>query len=301
MKEKVRSLIVAICVGLCFVLSSCNDGADVTDEYEQWQSEIAAIDSYLTQAGISAIKDPSGVRMAITKLGTGLPAQITNTVDVDYVGRRFSDGVQFDQGNTKLLLSECIEGWQVALSKLPEGSEAVIYIPSIYGYGVNGEGSIPGNTTLEFSIKLNDVITSTSELQKIGSDTLAIDEYLQTKNIDAIRDSSGIRYIITTPSNGPTAFWYDKMEVNYSIKLLTDDTRTIVSTEQIPSDDFYSRPVDYIHGMKIGLQKLPVGTKATLYIPSVLGFGAEERSDNAGAVIPANSNIIVEVEVVNIE
>ena len=84
--------------------------------------------------------------MIISKLGTGLPGQKYNTLDVDYVGRRYEDKVVFDQGNFTFKLSDyIIDGWKIAFSKLPAGSEAKLIIPSLYGYGVQGQGaSIPG-------------------------------------------------------------------------------------------------------------------------------------------------------------
>lgn len=285
-------------------LISCNDGADAPQEIDRWYEEVAIIDSELTASGTSAEKDPeTGVAMVITKLGTGLPAQLNHTVDVDYVGRRFEDKVQFDAGNTKLKLSDYIPGWRTALSKLPSGSEAKIIIPSLFGYGSTGSGNtIPPNTILEFDVKFNKASRSSAEVQRLASDIEAIDEYLSNKSIEAVEDTTGIRYVITAPGIGPTATWFDRITLKYTIKLLSDDTRAIVTLERAPTESYYSRPVDYIHGMLIGLQKFSVGTKATIYVPSPLGFGTVEVSDGTtGASVPANSNIIVDVEVIDID
>ena len=68
-----------------------------------------------------------------------------------------------------------------------------------------------------------------------------------------------------------------------------------------PSESFYSRVIDYFHGMKIALQKMPVGTKATLYIPSGYAYGPEEqKNQNGQIVVPSNSNIIIELELTEI-
>jgi FKBP-type peptidyl-prolyl cis-trans isomerase len=297
-----RSLATGLCAGVCFILFSCNDDPDVPDDLARWYQEVAIIDGAL--AGTQPVKDPeSGINMIITKLGTGLPAQKYNVVDIDYVGRRFEDKVVFDQGNTKLELSKYIVGWQIALSKLPQGSEAKLIIPSLYGYGSIGSGSaIPGNTILEFDVKFNKATLSSTEAQRLGSDTVAIDNYLAGKSINAIKDSTGLRYVITTPGSGPTPTWYSRLTMKYNIKLLSDDTKTLVSLERQPSDTYYSRPVDYIQGLVIGLQKLSVGSKAVFYIPSGYAFGPDGVTDpNTGISIPANSNIIVEVELINMQ
>lgn len=303
MKMNVKSYIVGIGVITAIVFSSCNNGPDAPDELDQWYEDVAAIDAYLASSGTTnVIEDPSGIRMVITSLGTGLPAQGNNGVDVDYVGRRFSDKFLFDQGNIRQNLVPLIDGWEIALSKLPVGSEAKIYIPSLLGYGTAGSGSaIPPNEILEFDIVFNEVVLSNTEIEKFKTDTTAIDQYLATKSITAITDPTGLRYVINTPGAGATATWYDKLKLKYTIKLLTDDANSVITLEREPDEGFFSRPVDYIHGLKIGLQKLSIGSKATFYIPSGYAFGPEGATDaNTGASIPANANLIVEVELVDI-
>ena len=303
MKMKVRNLMVGFSVGLCFIISACSDnGGETPDELQRWYEEVAIINNDL--AGSNPVKDPeSGISMIISKLGTGLPGQKYNTLDVDYVGRRYEDKVVFDQGRiTTLKLSDYIPGWQIAFSKLPAGTEAKLIIPSLYAYGVQGQGaSIPPNTILEFDVKFNGAKLSSAEVSRLGADTVAIDNYLQSKSITAVKDSTGLRYVITTPGTGPVASWFDRLTLKYSIKLLTDDTKTIISLDRSPGDQFYSRPVDYIMGMIIGLQKLSAGSKAVLYIPSGFAFGADGASDGAGTSIPANANVIVEVEIASID
>ena len=100
MKMKVRNLMAGFFVGLCFIISACDNGGETPDELQQWYAEVAIIDSDLASAGITPVKDPkSGISMIISKLGTGLPGQKYNTLDVDYVGRRYEDRVVFDQGH----------------------------------------------------------------------------------------------------------------------------------------------------------------------------------------------------------
>jgi FKBP-type peptidyl-prolyl cis-trans isomerase len=304
MKMKVRNLMVGISVGLCFIISACNDGPEGQDDLARWMEEVSIIDNTLASAGITPVKDPeSGISMVISKLGTGLPAQKNNTLDVDYIGRRFEDKVVFDEGSiTTLKLSDYIVGWQIAFSKLPAGTEAKLIIPSFHGYRSQGSGNlIPPNTILEFDVKFNEAKLSAAEATRLAADTVAIDEYLASKNIDAIKDTTGLRYVITTPGIGPAADWFDKLSLKYSIKTLADDTKTIVTVDRAPSDTYYSRPVDYIMGMIIGLQKLSAGSKAVLYIPSGYAFGPDGASDGVSATIPANANIIIEIEVLDID
>ncbi|MFO0265768.1 MAG: FKBP-type peptidyl-prolyl cis-trans isomerase, partial [Cyclobacteriaceae bacterium] len=52
-----------------------------------------------------------------------------------------------------------------------------------------------------------------------------------------------------------------------------------------------------IRGWQIAFPNFPVGTRATLYIPSSLGYGPQ----GSPPTIPANANLIFEVELVGIE
>src|SRR5688572_4177802 len=117
MKMKVRNLMVGISVGLCFIISACDNGSETPDELERWYEEVAIIDNNLASAS-NVVKDPeSGISMIISKLGTGLPGQKYNTLNVDYIGRRFEDKVVFDQGNFTFKLSDnIIDGWKIAFS-----------------------------------------------------------------------------------------------------------------------------------------------------------------------------------------
>jgi FKBP-type peptidyl-prolyl cis-trans isomerase len=300
MKNVIKSLAIVVLGSIA--LSSCMSGDDPFNPYEQNQKDIATIDNYLTSNNITnVIKDPTGVRMVIATLGKGLPANVTNTVDVDYTGTLLSNGSQFDKGNVKGQLSGYIDGWKVALTTLPEGSKATLYIPSQYAYGNTAKGSIPANSILVFDVNFKDVVYSSTEVSQFTTDTTAIDAYLASKNINAITDSSGLRYVITSPGSGAKPTWYNKLKLSYTIKLMTDDTKNIVDISQQPSETFYSRVVDYIHGLKIGLQKMSVGSKATFYVPSGYAFGVNGgRNQQNELVVPPNSNLIIDVQLTDI-
>jgi FKBP-type peptidyl-prolyl cis-trans isomerase len=297
-KRIYSGVILAALFGL---LISCNNKAEEPFDFEaQFQKEIKLIDDYLAASSIPVVKDPLGIRMVITKLGTGLPAQPASTVDVDYKGTLFTTGNTFDEGNTRLPLTEYISGWAIAFQQLPEGSEAILYIPSYFGYGNVDKGDIPANSTLVFEVKLKDVANSSSYYQKLAADSSAIDTYLSDKGITtAIKDSTGIRYEITTPGSGDSPGWYDKLKLTYSIKLLSDDTRTLITLNREPTDSYYSRSVDYVKGMLIGLHKMQEGSKATIYIPSSLGFGPDGVNES-NIYVPPNANLIIEVELQDI-
>ncbi|MBL0743423.1 FKBP-type peptidyl-prolyl cis-trans isomerase [Chryseolinea lacunae] len=290
-------------VGLSFVLSSCLNSGDTYNSQLQLTQDVTAIDNFLSTNNISAVKDINGVRMVITKLGSGLPGQFTDSVDVDYVGKLFGSGATFDSGNTKGKVQNYIDGWKIALTTLPAGSEATLYIPSLWGYQNRTDlAKIPANSILVFDIKFNKVMVGGTQISQFKTDTTAINNYITTKAVaNVVKDASGLRYVITSPGSGPIPSWYSKVKLKYSIKLLSDDTKVLATVEREPTVDSYSRVIDYIHGIKIGLQKMQTGSKATLYVPSGFAFGAQGAQDGSGSVIISpNTPLIIDIELVSI-
>jgi FKBP-type peptidyl-prolyl cis-trans isomerase len=298
MKRKFGTMVIWLVVLILpFGLTSCLNDSDTQSPQEILENDIETIDNYLTSNNIDAVKDPSGIRMAISTLGTGFPAQSISKVDVDYIGKLFSDGSMFDEGNIKTDLQNLIDGWKIAFTILPVGSRATLYIPSGYAYGSAGQQGIPANSILIFDVFFNDVIETSTQQQKLGTDTVAIDDYLTTKGIIAEKDTTGLRYVVTQLGTGQKPGWYDKVKFKADYKLLSDDTKVVHSLVWEPMDSFFSRVIDQTpNGLKQGLQKLPAGSKATFYLASGLAYGASGASGNGQVLIPPNSNIIIEVE-----
>lgn len=302
--NSVRRLISAALIAAVFVFNGCIDSPDdIEDPNIQLQKDIAAIDSYLSSNFIGALKDPSGIRMEIIKFGTKLPARTVNTtVDVDYVGKIFPDGATFDQGNAKASLKSLITGWQIAFTKLPVGTQARLYIPSGWAYGTTGRApSIAPNTTLQFDVEFNEAVISDAEKAQFTKDTTAISAALG-ENTDYVRDTTGISYKITQQGSGPSITWFAKVDFKITYRLLTNPNAAVATVTQKPNESFDSRPVDFIQGIMIALQKMTVSSKATVYIPSGLGFGVNGATDSNGSqVIGTNANLIVDLEVTGVQ
>jgi len=296
MKTKFGTMVVVLVVLILpFGLTSCLQEEGETPE-ETLEKQIAEIEAYLASNHINAVKDPRGVFMAITEMGTGLPAVQSNKVDVDYVGKLFGTTTEFDKGNTKGVVSGYISGWQIALTTLPQGSKATLFIPAYWGYGNVVKDPIPANSILVFDITFKDVTESATEIATFTSDTTAIDTYLDTKGIAVTTDTTGIRYVVTQTGTGAVPSWYDKVKFSFNFRLLTDDTK-IVYENTVETDAFLSRPVDFTPAMNIALQKLPAGSKITVYAPSGLALGTVGLRDQSGKVlIPGNANVIIDIE-----
>lgn len=125
---------------------------------------------------------------------------------------------------------------------------------------------------------------------QLATDTLAIDAYLAANKIDAIKDKSGVRYVITKASTGEKPVLSSTVIFKYKGTLL----------ETGAEFDQSSNPVEYplsrlIKGWQIVFPLFAKGTKATLYIPSSLGYGANGMPPQ----IPGNANLVFEVELVD--
>ena len=297
--KRVLSLLCAVGVGL--VMIACSDTGTNENPNDRLKAEVENIDAYLAGKGITdAVKDPTGVRLVIFKLGTGYPAKIrlNSTVSVDYNGKLFPDGESFDNGTTKQQISRYIDGWKIALGLLPEGSRARVYIPSAWGYGPTGNApTIPGNATLEFDMVFNELVRTSTELAQLRTDTATVDTYLTNKEIVTEKGALGLRYLVTQQGTGTIPGLYDKLKFNIKYKLLSDDTKTVADFDFEPTEEYYSRAIDQLaDGVKTVLTTVPVGSKVTMYLPSMLAFGPLGASTNDVQVIPANANVIVDIE-----
>ncbi len=297
-----RYSVLIVCL-FCFLIG-CNKSTPVVPTSVQLARDIEAIDQYLSDNGITAIQDTTGVRYVVHTLGTGpVPAVADKCIRVNYAGRLMSDNTEFDSNTSyKTSLLGLIAGWRIVFPKLPKGSKATLYVPSVYGYGSLGNGKIPGNANLIFDVEVLDVYEYNyisgycyDEPLLLPADQLTkdigiIDQYLNSNGISAQTDPSGIRYTVQSSGTGTAPTLSNCVTIKYTGRLLTG--------EQFDQNvTGYKAPLkNLIEGLKTGLQLLPKGTKATFYIPSGLAY----KTISPNTRIPANANLIFEVELAEV-
>ncbi len=125
----------------------------------------------------------------------------------------------------------------------------------------------------------------------------ALQNYITVNGYTATQHSSGVFYNITAPGTGTvSAGLCSTITVKYTGKLTTGSTF-----------DSNTTGVQFQLGQLIvGWQKvLPLlrsGGKITLYIPPSLGYGDREVRDNNGTLlIPSNSYLVFEIELMNVQ
>ena len=125
---------------------------------------------------------------------------------------------------------------------------------------------------------------------QLQADIKIIDDYLDAHAITAIKHPSGVRYVINQFGTGDNIPCLGNVfSVTYEGRLLTNNS--IFDSAKKPVPFILS---NLIAGWQIAFLQFNKGTKATIYIPSGLGYGSQ-----AGGNIPANSNLIFDVDLID--
>ena len=119
---------------------------------------------------------------------------------------------------------------------------------------------------------------------------LALQNYLSANSIIAVQHCSGLFYRVENPGTGQAPLICSYVSVRYKGYLTSgavfDETTTAVpiNLSQV------------IQGWKNGVPLLKTGGRIVLYVPPSLGYGNQEvRDQNGNILIPANSNLIFEI------
>jgi len=130
----------------------------------QLEADLKIIDDSLVRWGLTASKEPNGVRYLVQEAGTGAKPTLNNIIVAKYTGKLLKTGAVFAPTDTITIhLYDLIVGWQTTLPYISKGSKVTLYIPSGYGYGAvdirdnQGAVLIPRNSNLIFDIELLDV------------------------------------------------------------------------------------------------------------------------------------------------
>ena len=132
---------------------------------KQTVQDEALIQAYIKKNKLTAKakKTVGGTWYVITARGKGALPKAGQTVSVKYRGTVLATGKEFDStarhGDAPfdfvLGQGQVIKGWDQGLAVLPQGSKAILLIPSGLGYAERGAGGdIPPNAVLRFDVEL---------------------------------------------------------------------------------------------------------------------------------------------------
>jgi len=120
---------------------------------------------------------------------------------------------------------------------------------------------------------------------QLAADIAKIDQYLLESGLEAIVDTTGLRYIIKEQGIGDTPEICKDIAIVYTGRLMSDSTifDTTAGPVRFALDNL-------IVGWKIGIPKIKEGGRIQLFIPSQLAYGSPGR-----ASIPENANLIFDI------
>ena len=133
------------------------EGAKVAGEKNKKEGD-AFLEQNKKQPGVVTL--PSGLQYKVLVAGAGKTPRLSSTVTTQYSGKLI-DGTEFDSSYKRgeaatFPVNGVIKGWTEALQLMKEGAKWELYIPPDLAYGPagTGDGTIPPNATLIFTIEL---------------------------------------------------------------------------------------------------------------------------------------------------
>lgn len=136
---------------------------------EQIKVDDKKIQEYIQQNNLQNVqKTESGVYYVVKEPGKGPQASVGDQVSVHYKLSHL-DGKELESSRNNPMANgepfkftlgqgQVIKGWDEAIQKLQEGSEATLLIPSTLAYGEQDRGpDMPANSILRFDVELVDV------------------------------------------------------------------------------------------------------------------------------------------------
>jgi len=228
---------------------------------------------------------------------------------------QFGDNLKNDNKVAAEMLSMVEEGQRTIFKCSPKYYFGQQYPEHLIDLFLNSIG-ISADDELIADIRIKKIITNEERTQMIQTQYMAqletdkklIIDYLAAHKISASTTQSGLFYVIDESYQGVAIVPNKKVKVHYIGKLLNGNIFD-TSLEKVAKDNNVYNPKrkyetielevakrQVIAGLDEGLLLLKKGEKARFFIPSGLAYG----ETNQGDIIPANSILLFEVEVVDV-
>jgi peptidylprolyl isomerase len=202
---------------------------------------------------------------------------VKNESDYAYVGMSESDApITFTVGG-----GEVFPGWDEGMLGMKVGGKRLMVLTPELGLGEQAYSDIPANSTLVLEVT---VVEASEPLT-----ATVVDEK------DYITTASGLKYYDLVEGTGEAAAAGQTMVVNYT-GWLEDGTQFDSSIDSGQTFSFVLGAGNVIAGWDEGIAGMKVGGKRQLVVPAELGY-----KDQANGIIPANSVLIFEVELLEIQ
>jgi FKBP-type peptidyl-prolyl cis-trans isomerase len=233
---------------------------------------------------------PEELQVTVLEEGTGPEAQDGDTVVVDYVGVRTSDGVEFDNSYDRfqpfpVVLGQggVIAGWDQGLVGAQAGSRLQLDIPSELAYGAESRGEFIGeNEPLTFVIDVRAVVPPGEEPTESG--------------VDPSEGATEVTVVDLVEGDGP------ELEIGQlafiRFVLFRGDNGVVLQsnwTEQLQplplGEDIFPPLFEGLQGMQVG------GRRAITFPPQYPEFGFGPEGNPTGG-LPAETDVTLVVDLV---
>ncbi len=301
MRRTVTPLLLASIAAL--TLAACgSDGASGSDSLPT-PADSTAADGSITDGSVPGdtvaanpdkpdveipAEAPTELVVTVLEEGTGPAAEVGDTVVVDYVGVRSSDGVEFDNSYDRgaplplvLGAGRVIQGWEDGLVGAQTGARIRLDIPSDLAYGDQARSEVIGaNEDLTFVVDVRSVIAAPD----------AADAPTEP-GVPASEGATEVTTVDLVEGDGPV-IEADQTAVLHLVLFRGDNLVVLDSTWatepiQIPMTE------GSFPGLLEGLEGMKVGGRRAITIPPEQGFGAE-GSPTIG--LPRDTDIIMVVD-----
>ena len=231
---------------------------------------------------------PTELQVTVLEEGTGPAAETGDTVIVDYVGVRSSDGVEFDNSYDRgepfpvvLGSGGVIQGWEQGLVGAQAGAQLQLDIPADLAYGAEARGDVIGeNEALTFVVDVRAVIPKTDPAD--------------APTEPGVPPSEGATEVSTVDlleGDGPTPEADQSAVLHYVMFRGDNGVELDSSWDQAPVS--VSMSDGAFAGLLEGLDGMKVGGRRAITIPPEKGFGPT-GSPTIG--LPADTDLIMVVD-----
>jgi FKBP-type peptidyl-prolyl cis-trans isomerase FkpA len=127
-----------------------------------------------------------------------------------------------------------------------------------------------------------------------ASEVTDLENYLSGNGITAVKHPTGFYYEVLTEGTGAKPELCSVVNVGYAGKLTNGKI-----FDQTQSISF--RLGSLIEGWRKGLPLIQKGGHIKLYLPPTLGYGAVDITENHVVVVPANSILIFDINLIDVQ
>lgn len=203
------------------------------------------------------------------------------------------------------------EGFTEAMRYVPEGGEGHFVIPSSLAFDSVGlESYIEPYTSFILNVKNVDIMTSDEyeeeekrlkEAEKAEAERRLAEEpanmarFIKEHNVNVMPSETGVYYLEIETGRGDFANEGDVVSIYYN--MYNTDDKLVDSNYGMEPLSFVYGSGDMVPGIDEAVGQMRVGGKATIIVPSAMGFG-DIAVDEA---LPANSIVIFDLELVEVQ